>query len=351
MKELNNNEIEETRISTGIAGLNDILRGGLPAGHFFLLEGEPGSGKTTVGLQFLLEGAARGENVLYVTLSESSRELRSVARSHGWSLDKVNLFEYRVQEDFLRPEEQYSAFHPSEVEFQDTTHTILAEVERVQPSRIVFDSLSELRLLARDSLRYRRQILALKHFFTNRNCTVLLLDDGTADGRDMQLQSIAHGVILLENVRRGYGSVRRRIQIAKMRGCVYREGYHDYTIETGGVAIYPRLVAGEHRMPAREGFIASGNEELDALSGGGIRRGTSTLLLGPAGTGKSTIAMAYAVAAAKREKQLRSFSSRNCCTARLGRAARLGMDPRPFLESGLIHMEQIDPAELSPVSS
>src|SRR4051794_1993498 len=270
---------EDERVSTGIEGLDDVLNGGFPQGHFFLIEGEPGTGKTTLGLQFLMQGARTGERSLYVTLSESKREIEKVARSHRWSLEGVTIFEFTPTEDSLRPEDQYSAFHPSEVEFQDTTQNILREVERVQPTRVVLDSLSEIRLLARDSLRYRRQILALKHFFTNRNCTVLLLDDRTSGAEDLQLQSIAHGVLLLEKVCREYGKIRRRVQVSKLRGSSFREGYHDYTIETGGVKVCPRLVANEHHAPFAEGSVSSGLPELDALWGGGVDRGTSTLLL------------------------------------------------------------------------
>src|SRR4051794_553649 len=212
---------QDERVPTGIVGLDDVLHGGFPRGHFFLVEGEPGTGKTTIGLQFLMDGASKGEKTLYVTLSESQQEIEKVARSHGWSLKGVTIFEYTPSEDSLRSEDQYSAFHPSEVEFQDTTQSILQEVERVQPSRVVFDSLSEIRLLARDPLRYRRQVLALKHFFTNRNCTVLLLDDRTSGAQDFQLHSIAHGVLLLEKVAREYGKTRRRVQVTKMRGSSY----------------------------------------------------------------------------------------------------------------------------------
>src|SRR5580698_7732951 len=286
-------------VSTGIAGLDDVLNGGFPRGHFFLVEGEPGAGKTTLGLQFLMAGVANHEPVLYVTLSESEREIQKVATSHGWSLEGVAIYEFTPTEDALRPEDQYSAFHPSDVEFQDAMQNILNQVERLKPSRVVVDSLSEIRLLAGDSLRYRRQILALKHFFTNRGCTVLLLDDRTGTEHDLQLQSIAHGVLMLEKVPRDYGRTRRRLQIVKMRGSVYREGFHDYTIATGGVEAYPRLVASEHIEDTPQGLSPSGIQELDQLWGGGIERGTSTLLLGPAGSGKSSIALSYAIAAAR----------------------------------------------------
>lgn len=339
---------QDGRVSTGIEGLDDVLGGGFPQGHFFLIEGEPGTGKTTLGLQFLMGGARTGEKTLYVTLSESQREIEKVARSHGWSLHGVTIFEYTPTEDNLLPDDQYSAFHPSEVEFQDTTQSILQEVERVQPARVVLDSLSEIRLLAGDSLRYRRQVLALKHFFTKRNCTVLFLDDRTAARNDAQLQSIAHGVLFLEKVAREYGKTRRRVQISKLRGSSYREGYHDYTIQTGGIVVYPRLVANEHRTPLEEGTITSGLPELDDLWGGGLDRGTSTLLIGPAGSGKSSIAMNYAVEAATRGEYVAIFLFEEWVQLAKKRAVALGMDPRPFIASGKMQLEQIDPAELSP---
>ena len=341
-------QLQDKRMSTGIAGLDNVLSGGFPQGHFFLVEGVPGTGKTTLGLQFLMEGARRGEQVLYVTLSESQQEIEKVARSHGWSLAGVAIFEFTPTEDSLRPEDQYSAFHPSEVEFQDTTQNILREVERVQPSRIVLDSLSEIRLLARDSLRYRRQVLALKHFFTNRNCTVLLLDDRTSGGQDMQLQSIAHGVVFLEKVVREFGKMRRRLQVSKMRGSIFREGYHDYSIETGGVAVFPRLVASEHRVPSNDGHVTSGFPELDALWSGGLDRGTSTLLLGPAGSGKSSVAMGYAIAAVRRGEVASAFLFEESIHLACKRAATLNMDPSLYLQEGTLHLKQIDPAELSP---
>ena len=335
-------------ISAGIDGLDDVLRGGLPRGHFFLVEGEPGAGKTTLGLQFLMDGAAKGERVLYVTLSESEHEIQKIARSHSWALDNIHIYEFTPTEESLRPEDQYSAFHPSDVEFHDTTQNILKEVERVQPTRVVLDSLSEIRLLARDSLRYRRQVLALKQFFTNRNCTVLLLDDRTSTEHDLQLQSIAHGVLMLERVPREYGRTRRRLQVIKMRGSTYREGYHDYSIVTGGVEVYPRLVASEHKNTFPEGVALSGLPSLDNLWGGGIDRGTSTLLLGPAGSGKSSIALAYGVEAARRGEHVSIFLFEEWIQLACKRAAGLGLDPCPFMDSGNIAMEQIDPAELSP---
>jgi circadian clock protein KaiC len=334
--------------STGIGGLDSILEGGLPQGHLYLLEGEPGSGKTTMGLQFLLAGVAAGERTMYITLSESLFELSKVAESHRWSLDKVSVFEYTPREESLRPEDQYSAFHPSEVEFADITQNILQRVEEIQPKRIVFDSLSEIRLLARDMLRYRRQILALKHFFASRCCTVVLLDDRSAEDQPNHLQSIAHGVISLERTRREYGVDRRRLRVAKLRGATFREGYHDYLVETGGVAVYPRLVASDSRSGEPQGEINSEVPELDLLFGGGLTRGTSTLIMGPAGCGKSTLSMSYAVAAARRGEHAACFVFDETRGSAISRARSLGMDPSPLIDQGLLSIDQVDPAELSP---
>ena len=339
---------EEQQLSTGIAGLDDVLNGGLPRGHVFLVEGEPGAGKTTLGLQFLMNGGSNGARVLYVTLSESEREIRTVARSHGWSLENIVIYEFTPNEDSLKPDDQYSAFHPSDVEFEDTMQRILAEVDRLQPARVVIDSLSEIRLLARNSLLYRRQILALKQFFTNRNCTTLLLDDRTATEHDLRLQSVAHGVLMLEKVPREYGRTRRRLHVAKMRGCIYREGFHDYSILTGGVEVYPRLIASEHRGNMLFDRASSGIPRLDELWGGGLDRGTSTLLLGPAGSGKSSIALAYAIAAARRGERAAMYLFEEWIELSCKRGAGLDMDPAPHLASGKLTMEQIDPAELSP---
>ena len=277
------------RIQTGVEGLDNILNGGLPSGHLYLIEGDPGTGKTTIALQFLLEGIRRGEKTLYITLSESKHELEEVAISHGWPVDALNIYEMVPPDNDLSGEAQYTVFHPSEVELADTITAILKRVDAINPQRVVFDSLSEFRMLARDSLRYRRQILNLKRHFFGRNCTVLLLDDRTAEGsNDLQLQSIAHGVIKLQSVNRDFGIKRRRVEIHKLRGCAFREGYHDYIIQTGGLVIFPRLIAAEHKPGFEKKPVPSGIEELDELFCGGIDTGTSTLLTGPAGCGKST---------------------------------------------------------------
>jgi circadian clock protein KaiC len=339
---------EQNRLTTGIEGLDNILEGGLPSGHLYLIEGDPGTGKTTLAMQFLLTGASEGESVLYVTLSESESELRAVARSHGWSLDQVQIFELLPDEETLRPEGQYTVFHPAEVELGDTTRAIVSKVEEVNPKRVVIDSLSELRMLAQDALRYRRQILAFKQYFSGKQCTVLLLDDRTNTDHDLQLQSIAHGVFSLENLPRDYGIKRRRLEVLKLRGSSFREGFHDYGIKKGGLSIYPRLVASEHKAEFAREHISSGIPELDALVGGGIDRGTSTLLIGPAGAGKSTIAARYAFAAMARGETAAVYLFDEGTRSYLSRLKNLGFDAAPFLQNGRFLLYQVDVAELSP---
>jgi len=337
-----------SRVSTGIEGLDDVLMGGFPLHHFYLIEGDPGAGKTTLALQFLLQGRANGEGGLYVTLSETKRELAEVAASHGWSLEGIGLYELEEFHDPAQANQQYTVFHPSEVELNETTNQILQQVEANQPTRVVFDSLSEMRLLARDSLRYRRQILSLKHFFVGRRCTVLLLDDRTDDDDDSKLQSIAHGVIRLERQPVEYGSSRRRLQVVKMRGAEYRDGYHDFTIRTGGLTVYPRLVAAEHQKSDPQEGVSSGLAELDSLLGGGTNRGASTLFMGPAGAGKSTLVTQYAVAAAERGEHVHFYIYEESRVTFIHRAIGLGLDLQKHLDAGLITVQQVDPAELSP---
>jgi circadian clock protein KaiC len=341
-------ESRNGRASTGVLGLDEVLAGGLPIDHLYLIEGDPGTGKTTLALQFLLEGVRRGERCLYVTLSESKHELLGVAESHGWDISGIPIYEMAPQEDEFTPEAQYTVFHPSDVELADTTRSVLKRVEEVNPSRVVFDSLSELRMLARDPLRYRRQILGLKRHFADRQCTVILLDDRTAEGNDLQLQSIAHGVIIMQSLEREFGVKRRRLEVRKMRGSRYREGYHDYTIEKGGVHVYPRLVASEHLSDFKRRPVLSGVRELDQLLGGGLDSGTSTLLIGPAGCGKSTVATRYAISAAERGERAAMFTFDETAGTLLYRAAELGMPLKKYMENGLIHLEQVDPAEMSP---
>jgi circadian clock protein KaiC len=342
-------ELSPVRIQTGMAGLDDILNGGLPQGHLYLIEGDPGTGKTTLALQFLLEGIRNGENVIYVTLSESRWELKQVVQSHGWSIEGLQIYEMVPPEDDLSPEAQYTVFHPSEVELSDTITAILEQVDATKPQRVVFDSLSELRMLARDPLRYRRQILALKRHFAGRNCTVLLLDDRTAEGsQDLQLQSIAHGVLMMQSLERDFGIKRRRLEIRKLRGSAFREGFHDYTIETGGLSIYPRLIASEHKPGFERKNVPSGLQELDELFGGGIDSGTSTLFIGPAGCGKSTVALRYAVSAAERGEKAVIFTFDEAYATLIERAKGLGMETSKLLANGTLDIQQIDPAELSP---
>lgn len=344
----NENPATVERFAIGIAGLDDVLGGGLARNHLYLVEGDPGTGKTTIAMQFLMEGVRRGQKGLYVTLSESKAELLEIADSHGWSLDGVEIFELAPDEAQLQPEVQYTVFHPSEIEMSDTTNAVIAEVERLHPARVVFDSLSELRLLARDSLRYRRQILGLKQYFSGRKCTVLLLDDRTGEDHDQQLQSIAHGVILMESAEREYGIKRRRLEVKKLRGSKFREGFHDYSIKRGGVEVYPRLVAAEHFVAFHPIQLESGIPALDTLLGGGIDSGTSTLLLGPAGCGKSTIAIRYAISAVERGDRAALFTFDETLATLVIRANGLGMDIKKHADSGKLLLRQVDAAELSP---
>jgi len=334
--------------STGVPGLDDILRGGLTPDRLYLLEGVPGSGKTTLALQFLLEGVRRGESVLYVTLSETEAELQGVAASHGWSLDGVTVRELVPSAASLQPDDHYTMFHPSEIELTDTTKAILSDVERTNPTRVAFDSLSELRLLAGNALRYRRQILALKQFFAGRHCTVILLDDLTSATHDLQVQSIAHGVIRLEQLNPEYGGERRRLQVVKYRGVSFRGGYHDCTIRRGGLEVFPRLIASEHHKPWSMDRLQSGLAEIDTLLGGGIERGTSTLILGPAGAGKSSVAAQFASSAAERGQHAALFIFDENLNTLLTRTDGLGISLRAPIERGMITVQQVDPAELSP---
>ena len=336
-------------VSAGIEGLDDVLGGGLQCRRLYLVEGVPGSGKTTLALQFLLSAASRGERVLYVTLSETMEELRSVASSHGWSLDKVVVRELMPTEGVLDPDEQSTMFHPSELELAATTRQILADVDKLAPSCIVFDSLSELRLLAGSALRYRRQILALKQYFAGRGCTVMLLDDMTASDHDLQVQSIAHAVILLEQLTPEYGTDRRRLRIVKYRAMAFRGGYHDYTIRRGGLRVFPRLVAAEHRQEVQSRVkLPSEIPALDKLIGGGIEQGTSTLIVGSPGTGKSTLSAQFVAAAARRGQTAAMFTFDESPTTLLTRATELSIPLAEGVDSGRVTIRYVDPAELSP---
>lgn len=333
--------------STGVDGLDIVLGGGLQRDRIYLVQGAPGVGKTTLALHFLMNGVAAGETCLYITLSETREELTAVARSHGWSLDGIVLFELpRVDE--VATGRENTLFHPSEVELAEITKILLAEVERVNPSRVVFDSLSEIRLLSQGALRYRRQVVALKQFFVGRGCTALLLDDPTAEPGDAQLQSLAHGVLILEELSPSYGAERRRLRVLKLRGVKFDGGFHDFILKTGGMVLFPRLVAAEHRGAKPPAQFSSGLPELDALSGGGLDSGTSTLLIGPAGTGKSTIATQYAHAAADVGVRTAMFTFDESVGTLLKRAAGIGTDLTAHIAAGLLEVRQIDPAELTP---
>jgi circadian clock protein KaiC len=336
------------RVSTGNAGLDNILGGGLDADRMYLYEGRPGAGKTTLALQFLLEGARRGERVLYITLSETERELQLVARRHGWDLAGVDVVELVPAETLLDQEHEITLLHPAELELGETTRLILERVSALNPSRVVIDSLSELRLLAQNSLRYRRQVLALKQFFANRNCTVVLLDDMTSQQNDLQLHSISHGVVMLEQMVIDYGAERRRLRVVKMRGMEFRGGYHDIKIVRGGIEVYPRLVASEHHAEFSGDFTPSGNAELDMLLGGGLERGTNALLIGAAGVGKSSMALTYAMSAASRGERSAIFAFDEGRGTIEARAKALGMELPSAIEAGLVLFQQIDPAEMSP---
>jgi len=336
------------RSKTGISGLDDILNGGLIPHRLYLIDGDPGAGKTTLALQYLIEGAKHGEKCLYVTLSETKEELSAGAAAHGWSLDGVEIAELFSEEHELDVASQVTMYSPSEVELSETTKRVLDAVVRVNPARVVFDSLSELRLLAETSLRYRRQILALKQFFIGRRCTVLLLDDGIGQGSDMQLQSIAHGVVTLEQLAPLYGATRRRLRVIKFRGTDYRGGFHDFAIRHGGLVVFPRLVASEHGKPFTAGCIESGVSALDTLLGGGPERGTSTLLMGPAGSGKSTIAVQYAIAAAQRGDHAAIFAFDESFATLTARTEALGIRFAEGRNLGQVNVTRIDPAELSP---
>jgi len=331
--------------STGVPGLDEVLGGGYTAGRLYLVEGYPGTGKTTLSLQFLLDGVARGEPVLYITLSETAEELAAAAASHGWSLDGVRIRELIPSEESLRPDAQSTVFHPSEIELGQTTSELLAEAEAVRPSRVVLDSLSELRLLAGSALRYRRQVIALKQFFAKRGCTTLMLDDRSGGDDDRQLRSVANGIVVLEQLHPAYGAERRRLLVVKHRATRYRGGFHDFAIRRGGIRVFPRVVAAEERHASSRAQVSSGVRSLDALLGGGLERGTSTLISGAAGSGKSTIALQFAASAVARGERAALFLFDESPTTLRTRGRNLGIVRE---ENDRLSIRQVDPAELSP---
>jgi circadian clock protein KaiC len=334
---------------TGVAGLDDILVGGLSPGHVYLLEGSPGTGKTTIALQFLLEGAKAGETGLYITMSETEEELRDGAASHGWSLgDSLQVYELVPPESLLDDEHQQSLLYSSDLELGETTKAVFEAIDRTKPVRIVIDSLSEIRLLAQSSLRYRRQILAMKHHFARQGATVLLLDDLTTDTNDKTVHSLAHGVIRLEGLTPTYGAERRRLRVIKYRGQSFRGGFHDYVIVEGGVQVFPRLVSGEHKTGFVRHVLTSGITELDALLGGGVEQGSSTLMMGPAGTGKSLLAVQFAISAAARGEKAALFIFDEELGLLIDRAKLIGIDLVALCDAGNLFIEQVDAAELSP---
>lgn len=336
------------KAGTGIPALDDILHGGLAPARLYLVDGNPGSGKTTLALQFLLEGVRMGERCLYVTLSETRQELMDGAASHNWSLEGIEVVELVPEQSELEGDGSLTMLQPADVELSETMQKILQAIEKRDPARVVFDSLSEMRLLAQSSLRYRRQILALKQFFVGRNCTVLMLDDRTAEGPDLQLHSIAHGVIALYAHAPVYGLARRQLQVLKYRGSDFATGFHDFSIRLGGLVVFPRLVASQHTVAFDRSLIKSGVTALDALLGGGVERGTSTLLMGPPGSGKSTVALQYAVAATARGDHAATFIFDESKSALLARCGGLGLTLREGNGPGEIAIRQVDPVEIAP---
>jgi circadian clock protein KaiC len=336
------------RVSTGIPGLDAVLCGGLPQGHMYLLEGESGAGKTTIGLHFLLEGVRRGERTLWITLSETERQLLQAARSHGWTLDGVDVCNPVATDHDPQPNEKYSFFSPADVELDDLRSAIDVATTRVRPVRVVFDPFSDVRHLAREVLRYRRQVLSLREFFNQHGCTVLLMQELTRGiAGDLQAEALVHGYLTLHQDAPEYGGQRRRLRVHKMRGMGFRDGYHDFTIQTGGIEVYPRLIAAEHAHTHTEETTSSGLSALDSLLGGGIDRGSSVLIMGPAGVGKSTLATQYAVSAARRGEKAALFIFDETVRMFRVRAEKLGLPVRQFEKDGLLFVRQIDSAEFS----
>ncbi len=340
---------DQLHAATGVSGLDDVLCGGLSTGHVFLLEGEPGTGKTTIALRFMLEGTKAGERCLYIALSENEEELRAGAASHGWLIDSnIEILELAAPESLLSSDKEQSLLHSSDLELGEATKDIFAAFERIKPTRVVLDSLSEIRLLAQSSLRYRRQLLALKQYFSQYGATVLLLDDRTSETADKTPHSIVHGVVRLEELAPDYGAQRRRLRVLKYRGQSFRGGYHDFSIHTGGVAVFPRLVASEHFTAYSRKAMSSGVTELDSLLGGGIEQGSSTLVLGPAGAGKSTFTFQFMSAAIARGENAAMFIFDEEIGLLLARTRAMGLDLDAMRNAGKLTIDQIDAAEMSP---
>jgi circadian clock protein KaiC len=332
----------------GIGGLDDVLGGGLERARTYLLEGAPGAGKTTIALQFLMAGAAVGETCLYVTLSETEDELLATARSHGWDMSGIAIYELVPPENLLDEEQQQSLLYSSDLELGETTRRIFEAFEREKPSRVVLDSLSEIRLLAQSSLRYRRQVLALKHYFSRSGVTVLMLDDLTSEANDKTVHSVAHGVVRLDELAPEYGADRRRLRVIKYRGRRFRGGFHDFAIETGGVRVFPRLVSAEHRSEFDRDMLTTDLAELNGLLGGGIDRGSSLLVLGPAGTGKSILALTFIKTAVERGESAAMFVFDEEVGMLIQRSKGLGIDLQSMIDAKKLVLEQVDAAELTP---
>jgi circadian clock protein KaiC len=332
----------DERAPTGIAGLDEVLRGGLPKHQMYFIQGDPGAGKTTLSFQFLLEGVRRGEKALYVTLSASKRDLERVARSHGWDISGIDIYE-----QFQMASTDTTIFRPAEIELAKTVRSILDVIDERHPDRVVIDSLGEIRLLSESSLRYRKQLLTLKEFFRDRSITALVLDDRTVAARDSEVQGLAEGVIALGVTAPTYGNTRRTLEVVKMRGVSFRGGYHDFIIDKGGLVVFPRLSAGQHVVSREAGVIQSGIAEIDSLVGGGLERGSTTMVMGPAGVGKSSLAMQFASSAASAGERVVFFIFEEHRTVFLKRAESLGFDLAKFIEDGRIVVHQIDPAEMS----
>lgn len=337
-------EPADERAPTGIAGLDEILRGGLPKHQMYFVQGDPGAGKTTLSFQFLMEGVRHGEKAMYVTLSASRRDLQRVARSHGWDLTGIHIHEqFKIDSDA-----DTTIFRPADVELAKTVRAILDAIEVHQPDRVVIDSLGEIRLLSDSGVRYRKQLLAMKEFFRERRITALVLDDRSAGARESEIQGLAEGVIVLSVSAPLYGNTRRSIEVVKLRGVGFRGGGHDFSISKGGITVFPRLSAGQHMVSRHEGVIQSGVESIDALVGGGLERGSATLVMGPAGVGKSSLAMQFAATTAARGERVVFFIFEEHHTVFAKRSASLGFDVDGLTASGNLIIEQIDPAEMSP---